>query len=200
MSSLEEVFGGNAGAGLVFYGDDETAYKTSADLGLFLAECKQHIINAMNGDGASVSMLQQGSLMACYELDHAPNSRGAAELIRLGVKDPENDTLRLWLRLRPLGTFNPEGGPVSFLLTIGITSNFTVGNEYEEEAGVIEITEGRLMAISDRSGVNLKNFAPASGAKSKTGWDTLGMADAGNMTLEDMAYYQLLYGQVILGE
>lgn len=200
MSSLEEVFGGNTGAGLIFKGEDEKSYKTSADLGIFLAECKQHIVNAMKGEEASLAMIQQGMMMACYELDHAPNSRGAAELIRLGVKDPQNDTLRLWLRLRPLGDFHPEGGPVSFLLTMGITSNFTVGNKYKEEAGVVTIKEGRLMGISDRSGVNLKNFALASGAKSKTGWDVLGMADAGNMTLEDMAYYQLLYHQVILGE
>ena len=200
MSSLEEVFGGNTGAGLVFKGDDEKSYRSSADLGLFLAECKQHIINAMKGKEASLTMIQQGTLMACYELDHAPNSRGAAELIRLGVKDPQNDTLRLWLRLRPLGDFHPEGGPVTFLLTIGITSNFTVGNKYEEVGRTLSLTEGRLMGISDRSGVNKKNFAPADSAKSKTGWNTLGMADAGNMTLEDMAYYQLLYHQVIVGE
>ena len=84
--------------------------------------------------------------------------------------------------------------------TIGITSNFTVGNKYEEVGRTLSLTEGRLMGISDRSGVNKKNFAPADSAKSKTGWNTLGMADAGNMTLEDMAYYQLLYHQVIVGE
>jgi MoxR-like ATPase len=203
MTSLEEVFGGNTGGGLIFSKGDEKAYKTSANLGLFLASCKQQLINAMNGppgNDAYLSALGQGTMMACYELNHAPNSRRGAGLERLGVKDMKNDTLRLWLRFRPLGTFGGEGGPVTFLLTIGITSNFIIGTEYEEVRGIIEVKEGRLMDIMDRSGVNNKNFAPQAGAKSEYGWDKLGMADAGNMTLEDMAYYQLLYRQVISDE
>jgi MoxR-like ATPase len=200
MSNLEEVFGGNCGTGLQYYGDDEKAYKPSANLGVFLAECQQHIVNAMNGDDLAVASLQQGTTMACYELDHAPNSLGAAELIRLGVKDPQNDNLRLWLRLRPLGEFTVESKKVSFMLTIGITSNFIIGTDVTEDKGKVMLKEGRLMSIADRDGVNIKNFGPSTSDKNRYGWDKLGMADAGNMTIEDIAYYQLLYQQVISGE
>lgn len=202
MANIEDIFGPTTGSGLQFHGDDESAYKTSANIGVFLAECKQTIVNAMNGDPVAYGMLSEGggALLACYELEHAPHSRGAAELIRQGVKDPQNDKLRLWLRLRPLGNWLPDAKSVTFVFTLGITSNFLEGNKYDDVDGVIKEELGRLMSIADRSAVNLKNFGVDAGSSAKTGWDKKGMADAGNMTLEDLAYYQLLYHQVVMDE
>ena len=60
-------------------------------------KCQNTIVSAMGGDAASIAAINQGILMACFELDHAPNSLGAEELKRLGVKDMDNDHLRLCL-------------------------------------------------------------------------------------------------------
>ena len=78
------------------------------------------------------------------------------------------------------------------MLTIGITSNFLKDSESLDNIG-------SLAAINDRSVLNKANFG-ADDATGGTGWDAKGMADAGNMTGEDVAYYQQLYQQVISGE
>jgi len=199
MNGLDDVMSANTGAGIQFFGDDEKAFENIADIGQFIMKCQNTVVAAMGGDSASIAAINQGILMACFELDHAPNSLGAEELKRLGVKDMDNDHLRLWLRLRPLGTFSIDSDSCNLIFTIGITSNFLVENKYEEDNGVIEEVMGRLASISDKSVLNKENFGDATTDKTM-GWNTRGMADAGNMTGQDIAYYQLLYHQVIIGE
>jgi len=202
IANLGDVFMGTTGRGMQFFGDDESKYKPLPNIGAFLNECKNTIFQAMNEEyGAAAKSLHLGSLCACFELEHAPHSGGAAELIRQGVKDPQNDKLRLWLRLRPLTSFVPDSPNVTFILTMGITSNFLEGNKYKDGKieGTIDEELGRLMSISDRSALNLENFKASSTTKD-LGWDNRGMADAGNMTLEDLGYYQLLYRQVVTDE
>ena len=112
----------------------------------------------------------------------------------------DNDHLRLWLRLRPLGTFSADSDSCNLIFTIGISSNFLVENKYEEVNGVIEQEMGRLASITDKSVLNKENFGGSPPNQPTMGWDQKGMADAGNMTGQDIAYYQLLYHQVISGE
>ena len=193
ITSLEEVFGGMAGSGIKFYEENESAYQPMADLGSFLAESKQTIINAMGGDQMAISTIEQGVLMGCFRLEHAPNSLGAKLLIEQNkVGNPNDDFLRLWVRLRPLGSFGMNSTSMKVMLTIGITSNFLKDSESLDNIG-------SLAAINDRSVLNKANFG-ADDATGGTGWDAKGMADAGNMTGEDVAYYQQLYQQVISGE
>tara|TARA_R110002020_G_scaffold7065_6_gene29859 strand:+ start:9872 stop:13582 length:3711 start_codon:yes stop_codon:yes gene_type:complete len=200
MNGLDDVMGGNTGAGIQFFGDDEKAFENIADIGQFIMKCQNTIVSAMGGDAASIAAINQGILMACFELDHAPNSLGAEELKRLGVKDMDNDHLRLWLRLRPLGTFSIDSDSCNLIFTIGISSNFLVENKYEEDNGVITQEMGRLASMSDKSVLNKENFGGSPPNQPSMGWDPKGMADAGNMTGQDIAYYQMLYHQVISGE
>lgn len=200
MNALDDVMSANTGGGIQFFGDDEKAYENTSDIGTFIMKCQNTIVAAMGGDTASIAALNQGILMACFELDHAPNSLGAEELKRIGVKDMDNDHLRLWLRLRPLGTFSIDSDSCNLIFTIGITSNFLVENKYEEVNGVIEQEMGRLANITDKSVLNKENFGGSPPNQPAMGWDQKGMADAGNMTGQDIAYYQLLYHQVISGE
>ena len=86
------------------------------------------------------------------------------------------------------------------MFTIGISSNLLIGNSYENNKGVITETIGSLAAITDKAVLNYKNFGASSTGTSTTGWEAKGMADAGNMTGQDLAYYQMLYRQVISGE
>ena len=53
--------------------------------------------------------------------------------------------------------------------------------------------------MSDRAVLNKANFG-SDDATGATGWEAKGLADAGNLTGEDVAYYQQLYQQVISGE
>jgi hypothetical protein len=111
-----------------------------------------------------------------------------------------NDHLRLWLRLRPLGEFSLLSDTCDLIFTIGISSNFLVGNEYGgfSTSAPTEVL-GALASINDRSVLNKQNFGNATTDKTM-GWNTRGMADAGNMTAQDIAYYNSLYQQVISGE
>jgi len=193
MTSLEEVFGGMAGSGIEFYEDNESAFKTSADIGSFISKAKQTIINAMGGDMMAIQEINQGVLMGCFRLEHAPNSLGAKLLIEQNkVKNPADDHLRLWLRLRPLGSFGQDSTRMKIMFTIGITSNFLLDSE-----GLDNI--GAFASMSDRAVLNKANFG-SDDATGATGWEAKGLADAGNLTGEDVAYYQQLYQQVISGE
>tara|TARA_R110002051_G_scaffold132571_4_gene206178 strand:+ start:2145 stop:5858 length:3714 start_codon:yes stop_codon:yes gene_type:complete len=200
MNNLDDIMSANTGGGYTFFGDDEKAFKTVSDIGTFVMRCQNTIVAAMGGDTASIASINQGVMMACFELDHAPNSLGAAELKRLGVKDMDNDHLRLWLRLRPLGSFSIDSEACNLIFTIGISSNFLVENKYEEVKGAIVQEMGRLANINDTSVLNKDNFGGSPPHDPSMGWDPKGMADSGNMTGQDMAYYQLLYHQVISGE
>ena len=200
LNALEDSFGPMTGQGMRFFGDDEQAYQNIGDLSVFIAQVQQTIVNAMGGDSLAIAEIQNGTLMACFELDHAPNSLGAAELIKRGVLSQDNDSLRLWVKLRPIGTFSQESTAAAFMFTIGISSNLLIGNSYENNNGVVTETIGSLAAITDKTVLNYKNFGAASSASSTTGWDVKGMADSGNMTGQDLAYYQMLYRQVISGE
>jgi hypothetical protein len=200
LNALEDSFGPMTGQGMRFYGEDEQAYQNISDLSVFIAQVQQTIVNAMGGDALSIAEIQNGTLMACFELDHAPNSLGAAELIKRGVLSQDNDILRLWLKLRPIGDFSQESTAAAFMFTIGISSNLLIGNTYENNKGVITETVGSLASITDKSVLNYKNFGAASSGSSTTGWEVKGMADAGNMTGQDLAYYQMRYRQVISGE
>ena len=200
LNALEDNFSPMVGQGMRFFGEDEQAYQNISDLSVFIAQVQQTIVNAMGGDALAIAEIQNGTLMACFELDHAPNSLGAAELIKRGVLSQDNDILRLWLKLRPIGDFSQESTAAAFMFTIGISSNLLIGNTYENNKGVITETVGSLASITDKSVLNYKNFGATSSASSTTGWDEKGMADAGNMTGQDLAYYQMLYRQVISGE
>ena len=200
MNGFDDVMNANTGAGIQFFGDDEKAFENIADIGQFIVKCQNTIVSAMGGDAASIAAINQGILMACFELDHAPNSLGAEELKRLGVKDMDNDHLRLWLRLRPLGNFSIDSDSCNLIFTIGISSNFLVENKYEEDNGVITQEMGRLASMNDKSVLNKENFGGSPPNQPSMGWDPKGMADSGNMTGQDIAYYQLRYQEVISGE
>ena len=188
------------GQGMRFFGDDEQSYQNIGDLSVFITQVQQTIVNAMGGQTSAITSIQNGTLMACFELDHAPNSLGASELIKRGVLSQDNDILRLWLKLRPIGNFTSESTSAAFMFAIGITSNFLIGNTYENNKGVITETIGSLAAITDTTVLNQKNFGASGTSGSTTGWELKGLADAGNMTGQDLAYYQMLYRQVISGE
>jgi hypothetical protein len=59
---------------------------------------------------------------------------------------------------------------------------------------------GRLASINDKSVLNKQNFGGQPANEPTMGWNTRGMADAGNMTAQDIAYYQRKYQEVISGE
>jgi len=200
MNNVDDILGSNTKSGYTFKDDDEKAYKPVPDIGTFIMKCQNTIVAAMSGDEVAAKQINQDALMACFELDHAPNSLGAEELKRLGVKDMNNDHLRLWLRLRPLGEFSLLSDTCDLIFTIGISSNFLVGNKYGG-FGTSTPTEvlGALASINDKSVLNKQNFGDATTDKTM-GWNTRGMADAGNMTAQDIAYYNSLYQQVISGE
>ena len=200
LNALEDIFGPMTGQGMRFFGDDEKSYQNIGDLSVFITQVQQTIVNAMGGQTSAITSIQNGTLMACFELDHAPNSLGASELIKRGVLSQDNDILRLWLKLRPIGNFTSESTSAAFMFTIGITSNFLIGNTYENNKGVITETIGSLAAITDTTVLNQKNFGASGTSGSTTGWELKGLADAGNMTGQDLAYYQLQYRQVISGE
>jgi len=138
----------------------------------------------------AIQEINQGVLMGCFRLEHAPNSLGAKLLIEQNkVKNPADDHLRLWLRLRPLGSFGQDSTRMKIMFTIGITSNFLLDSE-----GLDNI--GAFASMNDRAVLNKANFG-SDDATGATGWEAKGLADAGNLTGEDVAYYQQLYQQVI---
>jgi MoxR-like ATPase len=183
--NLKEAFAPFAGSGMTLGKSGKTKQFNE-----FMGDLTSGLEGAFKKGGDSdkkLGLLKNG-LEGCFMLKHTKMSGGHRGL-KAKAKQLKNDGdfLRLWVSLRLLS--NTSGATQKVALCFGVTSNFLIGCKYDEPTGDFTIGDYALITNTDIVSYDIMS----SGSK----WDTLGIADAGNITRTDRIRYHQLFDEAI---